>query len=133
MLYSDLNEGLILIEKAVLNYPNTDLQILKEIRELKLTKAQLKEQLYGDELRAKYEFESAPSFTSRLGLLEYQLSENTTAVSATHRATLQMVEKEYGQFKELLAAYQKRIEELQRTLEKSNIPYTKYRLNWKED
>ena len=132
MLYSDLNDELILIEKAVLNYPNTDLQLLKDIRELKIIKAQLKEQLYGDELRARHEFETAPSFTSRLGLLEYQLSENTTSVTATHRATVQMVEQEYGQFKELLSAYQKRIEALQNALEKANIPYTKYRLNWKE-
>ena len=131
--YEELNTELELIEKAVLNYPNTDLLLFTEIRELKLLKAQLREQLYGDAIRTRHEFETAPTFTSRLGMIDYQLSENTTGVSATHKANFQMVEQEYAQFKASLATYQTRVLKLHEALDKANIPYTRSRLDWKKD
>lgn len=130
--FEELNEELAVLEKAVLNYPNTDLNLMKEIRELKLLKAQLREQLYGDEMRAKHEFETAPTFTGRLGMLEYQLTENTSGVSNTHKANFQMVEQEYARFKEALNAYQTRVLKLHEALQKANIPYTRSRTDWKE-
>ena len=131
--FEELNEELDLIEKAVLNYPNTDLQLLKEIRALKVLKSELRMQLYGDELRAKHEFETAPSFTARLGMLEYQLAENTTGVSKTHKANLTMCDQEYAKFNEALKSYQARILSLHQALEKAQIPYTKSRLDWKAE
>ncbi len=131
--FEELNEELTILEKAVLNYPNTDLELLKEIRALKLLKAELRLQLAGDELRTKHEFETAPSFTSRLGMLEYQLAENTTGVSKNHRANYAMVVQEYAAFKTNLKAYQERVLALHSALEKAQIPYTKSRLDWKED
>ena len=131
--FEELNEELGLIEKAVLNYPNTDLQLLKEIRALKVMKSELRMQLYGDELRAKHEFETAPSFTSRLGMLEYQLAENTTGVSKTHQANLAMVNQEYAKLNEGLKSYQARVIALHQALEKAQIPYTKSRLDWKTE
>jgi hypothetical protein len=44
-----------------------------------------------------------------------------------------MVEQEYAQFKASLAAYQTRVLKLHETLDKADIPYTKSRLDWKED
>ena len=66
-------------------------------------------------------------------MLEYQLAENTTDVSKTHKANLQMVEQEYAQFKNNLATYQTRVLKLHEALDKANIPYTKSRLDWKEE
>lgn len=131
--FEELNEELAIIEKAVLNYPNTDLELLKEIRALKVLKAELRLQLSGDELRTKHEFETAPSFTSRLGMLEYQLAENTSGVSKNHRSNYAMVIQEYTAFKTSLKAYQERVIALHSALEKAQIPYTKSRLDWKED
>ena len=131
--FEELNEELSIVEKAVLNYPNTDLELLKEVRALKVLKAELRLQLSGDELRTKHEFEAAPSFTSRLGMLEYQLAENTTGVSKNHRANYAMVVQEYATFKTNLKAYQARVIALHSALEKAQIPYTKSRLDWKED
>jgi len=131
--FEELNEELTIVEKAVLNYPNTDLELLKEIRALKVLKAELRLQLSGDELRTKHEFETAPSFTSRLGMLEYQLAENTTGVSKNHRANYAMVVQEYTSFKTSLKAYQERVIALHSALEKAQIPYTKSRFDWKED
>jgi photosystem II stability/assembly factor-like uncharacterized protein len=131
--FEELNEELAIIEKAVLNYPNTDLELMKEIRALKVLKAELRLQLSGDELRTKHEFETAPCFTSRLGMLEYQLAENTSGVSKNHRSNYAMVIQEYTTFKTSLKAYQERVIALHSALEKAQIPYTKSRLDWKED
>lgn len=131
--FEELNEELTIVEQAVLNYPNTDLELLKEIRALKVLKAELRLQLSGDELRTKHEFETAPSFTSRLGMLEYQLAENTSGVSKNHRANYAMVVQEYTTFKTSLKAYQECVIALHSALEKAQIPYTKSRLDWKED
>jgi hypothetical protein len=100
---------------------------------LKLVKAAASEVLYGDGLKTKHEFETVPSLTSRLGMVDYQLSENTTGVSKTHRANLVMVQQQYEALYPQLQDYYKRIAALQTELEKANIPYTKSRLNWKED
>lgn len=83
-------------------------------------------------MRAKHEFETAPTFTGRLGMLEYQLAENTSGVSNTHKANFQMVEQEYARFKEALNVYQTRVLKLHEALEKANIPYTRSRTDWKE-
>lgn len=93
----------------------------------------MNEVFYGDAIRTKHEFETVPSLTSRLGMIEYQLSENTTGVSKTHRAQLAMVQQQYETLYPQLQDYYKRIAALQQELEKSNIPYTKSRLNWKAD
>lgn len=131
--FEEANQELDLIEKAVLSYPNTNMALLAEIRKLKLIKAQTNEVLYGDGIRAKHEFETVPSLTNRLGMIEYQLAENTTGVSKTHRANLTMVQQQYEALYPQLQDYYKRIAVLQTELEKANIPYTKSRLNWKED
>ena len=110
-----------------------NMALLAEIRKLKLVKAAASEVLYGDGLKTKHEFETVPSLTSRLGMVDYQLSENTTGVSKTHRANLVMVQQQYEALYPQLQDYYKRLAALQLELEKSNIPYTKSRLNWKED
>jgi hypothetical protein len=107
--------------------------LLAEVRKLKLLKEEAKVTLYGDGLRTKHEFETVPSLTGRLGILEYQVSDNTTGVSKTHQANLSMVQQQYDSLYPQLQDYYKRIAALQLELEKSNIPYTKARLNWKED
>ena len=66
-------------------------------------------------------------------MLEYQLAENTTGVSKNHRANYAMVVQEYTTFKTSLKAYQERVVALHNALEKAKIPYTKSRLDWKED
>lgn len=131
--FEEANQELELIEKAILNFPNTNMALLAEVRKLKLLKEEAKVTLYGDGLRTKHEFETVPSLTSRLGLLEYQLSDNTTGVSKTHQSNLSMVQQQYDSLYPQLQDYYKRLAALQLELEKSNIPYTKSRLNWKED
>jgi len=123
-----------LVETALLNYPNTDISMLRKVKSLRLGIDSCKLIMYGDELLTKHEFESAPSMTGRLGMVEYMLYDNTAGVTNTHRANLETVKAEYSvvsaQIKRLLSVFYL----LEENLAQVPIPYTKSRgLAWKED
>jgi len=117
-----------------LNYPNTDISMLREVKRLSLGLDSCKLIMYGDELLTKHEFESAPSLTGRLGMVEYMLYDNTTGVTNTHRSNLAAVKEEYvgvsSRIKQMLTLFYG----IEDRLAQVPIPYTKSRgLLWKED
>ena len=123
-----------LVETALLNYPNTDISMLREVKRLSLGLDSCKLIMYGDELLTKHEFESAPSLTGRLGMVEYMLYDNTTGVTNTHRSNLAAVKEEYAgvssRIKQMLTLFYG----IEERLAQVPIPYTKSRgLLWKED
>jgi ABC-type polar amino acid transport system ATPase subunit len=130
---NETNEEIELMEKALLNYPNTDMSLLKEIKDLKAMMYDCNVLMNGDGIRTAHEFEVAPSIQSRLGMVEYQLYDNTAGVSNTHKANKSIVEAEYNELRAKLDEVIKRVEVLQKKLEMVPIPYTKSKENWKED
>jgi photosystem II stability/assembly factor-like uncharacterized protein len=123
-----------LVETALLNYPNTDVRLLKEVKALSLGLDSCKLIMYGDELLTKHEFESAPSMTGRLGMVEYMLYDNTAGVTNTHRSNLAAVKEEFAgvssRIKQMLTTFYG----IEEQLALVPIPYTKSRgLLWKED
>ena len=133
-IIEELTTQLGLVETALLNYPNTDISMLRKVKSLRLGIDSCKLIIYGDELLTKHEFESAPSMTGRLGMVEYMLYDNTAGVTNTHRANLETVKAEYSvvsaQIKRLLSVFYL----LEENLAQVPIPYTKSRgLAWKED
>jgi photosystem II stability/assembly factor-like uncharacterized protein len=123
-----------LVETALLNYPNTDVRLLKEVKALSLGLDSCKLIMYGDELLTKHEFESAPSMTGRLGMVEYMLYDNTTGVTNTHRSNLAAVNEEFtgvsARIKQMLTTFYG----IEEQLALVPIPYTKSRgLLWKEE
>ncbi len=133
-IIEELTTQLGLVETALLNYPNTDISMLRKVKSLRLGIDSCKLIMYGDELLTKHEFESAPSMTGRLGMVEYMLYDNTAGVTNTHRANLETVKAEYSvvsaQIKRLLSVFYL----LEENLAQVPIPYTKSRgLAWKED
>jgi hypothetical protein len=132
-LMDETNDELELIEKAVMNYPNTDMSLLKEIKDLKAIMYDCNMLMNGDGIRAAHEFEVAPSIQSRLGMVEYQLYDNTAGVSNTHKANKSIVEAEYTELRSKLDEVIKRVQVLQAKLDSVPIPYTKSKDNWKED
>jgi len=132
-LMNETNEEIELMEKALMNYPNTDMSLLKEIKDLKAMMYDCNVLMNGDGIRTAHEFEVAPSIQSRLGMVEYQLYDNTAGVSNTHKANKSIVEAEYNELRAKLDEVIKRVEVLQKKLEMVPIPYTKSKENWKED
>ena len=123
-----------LVETALLNYPNTDVRLLREVKALSLGLDSCKLIMYGDELLTKHEFESAPSMTGRLGMVEYMLYDNTAGVTNTHRSNLAAVKVEFAgvssRIKQMLTTFYG----IEEQLALVPIPYTKSRgLLWKEN
>jgi hypothetical protein len=90
-LMDETKDEIDLMEKALMLYPNTDMSLLKEIKELKTIMYDCNTLMNGDGVRAAHEFEVAPSIQSRLGMVEYQLYDNTAGVSNTHKANKAIV------------------------------------------
>ncbi|MEY4659885.1 MAG: hypothetical protein RJB36_1651, partial [Bacteroidota bacterium] len=132
-LMGEMNDEIELMEKAITDYPNTDISLLKEIKELKTIMYDCNILMNGDGIRAKHEFEVAPSIQSRLGMVEYQLYDNTAGVSSTHKANKAIVEAEYLEVRTKLDEVIQRVQALQLKLDGVPIPYTKSKENWKED
>ena len=132
-LMDETKDEIELMEKALMLYPNTDMSLLKEIKELKTIMYDCNTLMNGDGVRAAHEFEVAPSIQSRLGMVEYQLYDNTAGVSNTHKANKTIVEAEYAELRVKLDEVIKRVQVLQTKLDAVAIPYTKSKENWKED
>lgn len=133
-LMNESKEELDLIEQALINYPNTDLSLLKETRALKLIYDDCAVAIWGDKIKEAHEFEFEPSITSRLGMVEYQLYDNTTGVTKTHRLNKEIAEEQYNAMRAKLNDMIKRLEILQSKLDAANVPYTKSKgADWKKE
>ena len=133
-LLGEFESQVTLLELVVLNYPETNLQWVSALRGLKLSLDSAKVLMYGDQLLSKHEFESAPSLTGRLGMVEYMLYDNTTGYTKSQEQHVQWVEEEYLEIQKRVKGMLLTLELIEEELSKSSIPYTKNRgLKWRLD
>jgi len=129
----ETKERIDIIEKAILNYPNTDMSLLETIRSSRLTYKDLEVKMWGDQARSSRDFETEPSISGRLGMVGYQLYQNTTGVTNTHRKNKAISEKQYNELKTVLNKVIADIDSVEKKLE-GIIPYTKGKgADWKKD
>ena len=129
----ETKEKIDIIEKALLGYPNADLDLMETIRSMKVTYKDLEVKMWGDDARSSRDFETVPSISSRLGMVGYQLYQNTTGVTNTHRANKNIAEKQYKELKTKLNQILSYLNALEKKLE-GIIPYTKAKgEDWKKD
>jgi len=122
---SEAKEVLENIVTSLKNYPNTELALLTETRALTLLYDNCATDMWGDRVKSSREFETVPSINDRLGMVEYQLYENTAGVSSTHKANKVIVEEQFTALSASLADMSKRIQVLQDKLALVPIPFTK--------
>ena len=122
---SEAKEVLENIETSLKNYPNTELALLTETRALTLLYDNCATDMWGDRVKSSREFETLPSINDRMGMVEYQLYENTAGVSTTHKANKVIVEEQFTALSASLADMSKRIQVLQDKLALVPIPFTK--------
>lgn len=133
-LLSETADKLKLYKHVIKTYPNTDLALLSEVKAIETTLNECKLMLWGDGLRSSHEFETVPSISGRIGIVEYQLSSNANGVTKTQRDNKKVAEEDYVEFKTLLDSAIVKLKTLENTLEKAKIPYIKGKdENWKED
>jgi septal ring factor EnvC (AmiA/AmiB activator) len=129
----ETKESIELIEKALLNYPNTDLSLLKSIREMKVSLKGLELLMWGDNARSSRDFETVPSISGRLGMVGYQIYQNTAGVTKTHRSNKQIAEKQYNALRTELNEIIGELNAIESQLE-GIIPYTKNKgADWRKD
>ncbi len=121
----EVNDVLKEMQSTLINYPNTDLRLLSETRALKLLYDEAALVLWGDKIKSSREFETLPSINDRMGMVEYQLYENTAGVSNTHRANKAIAEEQYNALSISLGVISNRMMSLQEKLNTVPIPYTK--------
>ncbi len=121
----EVNDVLKEMQSTLINYPNTELTLLSETRALKLLYDEAALVLWGDKIKSSREFETLPSINDRMGMVEYQLYENTAGVSNTHRANKAIAEEQYNALSISLGVISNRMMSLQEKLNTVPIPYTK--------
>jgi photosystem II stability/assembly factor-like uncharacterized protein len=121
----EVNDVLKEMQSTLINYPNTELSLLSETRALKLLYDEAALVLWGDKIKSSREFETLPSINDRMGMVEYQLYENTAGVSNTHRANKAIAEEQYIALSISLGVISNRMKALQEKLSTVPIPYTK--------
>lgn len=133
-LYRETSEKWKLLQHAAKNYPQTDMNLLKDLRSIEenMQKAQI--MLWGDNAIAAREFETAPSIASRLGIVEYQLFESTTNPTKTQETNLKIVEEQYAEFRQLLNQAIVDLRKVEEQMKNTPIPYTKgANESWKKE
>ena len=133
-LMREYKDKLELMKIAITNYPNADIKLLENVRSIKLGLNECDILFNGDGIKASKEVETAPTFTTRLGTVAYQLYESTTGVTASQKENIKITKEEYQLFRIKLDALILQIKALEQKLDTSLIPYTKGKdEKWKQD
>lgn len=133
-MLKEINEEITHLETTLTNYPNTDLKLLKDIQTLKGNYQSVSFAFWGDEIKAKHEFEVEPSLSNRMNLLEYRIYDNSSGVSKTMRSHQQIIEEELASLRVKMDEMVKIITGIEAQLEKAGVPYTKFLgRNWKQE
>jgi hypothetical protein len=133
-LMSETKDKLDVFQTAILSYPSAEISLIEEIKNLKIAYDLCLVEMYGDRIKSSREFETYPSISDRMGLVEYQIYENTVDVSNTRLKNLQIVQEEYLELRKKLDDIIVRTRKLEEQLDTKGIPYTKGKdESWKED
>ena len=133
-LMGELNDKLKYIEMAIKKYPGTDLNLLTEVESIKTDYHTASAVFWGDGIRSSHEFETVPSISGRIGMVDYQINSNRAGVTKTHRLNKKIAEEEYSEFRKSLNAMIVKTRAIEDKLKAANIPYIRGKdETWKED
>jgi hypothetical protein len=125
-------ETLQSMKEAVTNYPNTEVTLRASIQGLNDQLDSCFVELYGNDILSSHEFETVPSLSGRLGMVEYMLYDNTAGVTATHRRNKEIAESEFMVLENRLKRMRTKLKVVEESLSKVPIPYFKMGgLDWK--
>ncbi|MCO4806636.1 MAG: glycosyl hydrolase [Flavobacteriales bacterium] len=111
------------MEKAVMQTPKADPQILVEIDQLKRDLAEIELAMYGDRTRSKREMESYPGLQGRVETIVYNLYNHTEAPTTFERESLRAAMDEYGAVRPKIKASEDKTALLAKQLTEAGAPY----------
>ena len=124
-LMSETKDKIDLINTTLLTYPGAPIELLQNVRQLKGQMDECNTLMYGDRIRSSREFETSPGINERLGLVEYQIWDNLTDVSATRKKNLQIVNEEYEVLRSKLDPIIIELRKIEEQLDTLKVPYLK--------
>lgn len=113
---------------AIVNYPTAGLDTYAKLRSVENKLADLENKLSGNTTLAKREFETMPGLYGRVETIIYYTIQTTCAPTSTFK---QSYEFAYEEAKAVIADLKKanaEVGELEKLMDKNNIPYTPGRL-----
>ncbi len=117
------------LHKALLEAPGASAELEKSARLLDVRLAELKAQLQGDPVKARYQAATVPAIEGRITRLADGLWQVTTAPTATQRQAYELAAEAFGAFLPRLKTFlQQDLKALEDALEKSGAPWTPGRI-----
>jgi hypothetical protein len=133
-LLNESKEKMKLYESALINYPNTDINLLTEIETLKTLTYDCEVLIWGDRIKSSLDTETYPSISSRISKVKWQLYSTTSGVTKTMRENKKIAEEEYAAFRIKLDDIIVRLKKIEKNLDDAKIPYIKGKdEKWKEE
>lgn len=131
-IHSELSARIGQFQSAMLDMPAAPQELLKKSYDLKSRLNALSLQLNGDPTRSRREFETPPTISSRVGLIEDGLWSSTSAPTQTFEDNYRIAAKQFGPFLEALKMIAQEIEALGQQLDLHGAPSTPGRWpDWK--
>jgi photosystem II stability/assembly factor-like uncharacterized protein len=113
------------IEEAILDTPGIDAALLERVRQLRLSLADLQEELVGDPTRRRLREPRVPSILDRLEQIVSGLEQTRYGPTATHRGSYELAAESYeavaGSLRQLIDTD---LPELEEELEAAGAPWT---------
>ena len=125
----EVNNQIRHIEQAILETEAEHEGLFKSLLSIKEELASIRTELYGDPIASTLDIDTAPSVSGRVGLLNYEQLNTTSAPTKTHQMVYEIAMKELTPLRErLLKVVDQDLAKLESQLEQSGAPYTPYRL-----
>lgn len=122
-LHEKLSERASKMKAAARNTPNTPLTLLQDITKVQDKLSGIEMKISGDDIRAKYYFETAPSLGDRLGSAVWNSYSTTSAPTGEQRKNLNIVLDASNELERELKSLQSDLDNFYRILLNNGAPY----------
>ena len=130
---NELSQKLKHIKKALIEYPNANVNLLKSVKELELLITEANYDMWGESHLSKRDVETNPGVGGRLETIVYQTWYSTSDPTTTHVEQFEIAKTDYATLKVKVLAIANKIEYIEEQLNTNGVPYTPYRTNFREE
>ncbi|MEM9324393.1 MAG: glycosyl hydrolase [Bacteroidota bacterium] len=125
----EVNNQVRYIEQAIVETEAEHKSLFGSLQGIKQELADIRIQLYGDRIAGTLDMDTPPSISQRVGLLNYEQLNTTSAPTETHKMAYGIAMKMLPPLRDrLLKVVDQDLANLESTLEQSGAPYTPFRL-----
>lgn len=131
--YAELNDRIKHMAAAIQEYPNADLDWMKEVKALESLLHDTRIAIWGDFHKSQRDIETLPGAAGRIETIIYQSWYSTSNVTTTQKDQYAIAKVEYAQIRKSIDEVLMRVTEMEKKMNLKGVPYTPSRPNWKID